>query len=304
MRFYDVLDAEIDYREQYLQENFAAGVANYEYYHTVYEAEMAAIEAYDTNHDKALLEAEFSVILEGWISKAWDKVKEWCKKAWKAIKSFFKWIKKNILKAWNWLKKKFKSITESATSIYEKSTVVQNFTFDYDINRFIKNVEKFIKFKGPEPNQLLSIIKSTDSNEELKEKVISLPLNALGIKYSSNLSDVSEDVRKGIYEGTEKSSEYEENELDRIQKTFMKLLGNLEDDIDDAEKSLKNYEKMIDMMQDHLKSTTDLSDQKISFMIHATKSIMEYAVQIDKVIASEMNKMFMRMVRQFAKQAD
>ena len=301
MRFYDVLDAEIDYREQYLQESFAAGIANYEYHHMVYEAEMAAIEAYDTNHDKALLEAQISVILEGWISKAWNKVKEWFKKAWKAIKSFFKWVKKNILKAWNWLKKKFKAITENMTSVYEASTKV--FKFNLDVAQFLTNIKKLNTYSIPNPAQFTSMVNNIETAEELKEKVIGVSLNNIGIKYSPNISEVLTSVIDFVYSNTDNEVTYSESDLDRIQKDFMKTLGHYEEDVDELEEIVKKYDDIIDRMEDNLKENTELSEQKISFVVNASKSMFEYGLQLDKTIVGEMNKVFMSMIKQFARQS-
>ena len=300
-----------DYRDEYYAYAMEAAVADYEYQRCEYEAEMLAIEAYhEYNGNTTICEAQNQIIMEGFLSNVWEKLKEWFKKAWEAVKSFFKWIKKNIKKAWEWLKKKWKSLTESYAGfdILQESSD-NTFTLSFDIQKLMDNIKKVTK-SGPSGNEakdiLIKIIKDSESSEEVSNRLSELLLVHVVPGYKvNNMNDMANAVKELITKDIEKDVTYTESELDKVYKKAVDTLTDLEDELEDCERYFNNFEKEFEFFAKKVKKEAgnELNDKQISLFVKGSKLTLEYGMTMLRACAYELNVNFMRMVKSLSRQS-
>ena len=303
MRFNDVVNNDnsvsvFDCFENYLKADFDAKIIEYDINRLYHDSEIAAIEAYK-NGGSLALEAHTEIILEGFISKAWEKIKEWAKKLWEGIKSLIRYVRKNMIKAWEYVKAKIKSMTTESVSVTE-GYFDEEIMLDYDILKFATNVNAIIKVaNGPSEKELINIAKECESTEDVKTKVIEfISKSVFKGKDISNPDELDKTLKDFLYAGVETDTPVRRDKLDIIQKSMLRCIVDLESDADEMEKSFSNYEKMYNMMFAKMKeSDGSLSDYKINLFVIGLKSVFGLIAKMLRTLVNELNTMFMKFAK-------
>ena len=303
MRFNDVVNNDnsvsvFDCFENYLRADFDAKIIEYDINRLYHDSEIAAIEAYK-NGGSLALEAHTEIILEGFISKAWEKIKEWAKKLWEGIKSLIRYVRKNMIKAWEYVKAKIKSMTTESVSVTE-GYLDEEIMLDYDILKFASNVNAIIKVaNGPSEKELINIAKECESTEDVKTKVIEfISKSVFKGKDISNPDELDKTLKDFLYAGVETDTPVRRDKLDIIQKSMLRCIVDLESDADEMEKSFSNYEKMYNMMFAKMKeSDGSLSDYKINLFVIGLKSVFGLIAKMLRTLVNELNTMFMKFAK-------
>ena len=303
MRFNDVVNNDnsvsvFDCFENYLRADFDAKIIEYDINRLYHDSEIAAIEAYK-NGGSLALEAHTEIILEGFISKAWEKIKEWAKKLWEGIKSLIRYVRKNMIKAWEYVKAKIKSMTTESVSVTEGYSD-EEIMLDYDILKFASNVNAIIKVaNGPSEKELINIAKECESTEDVKTKVIEfISKSVFKGKDISNPDELDKTLKDFLYAGVETDTPVRRDKLDIIQKSMLRCIVDLESDADEMEKSFSNYEKMYNMMFAKMKeSDGSLSDYKINLFVIGLKSVFGLIAKMLRTLVNELNTMFMKFAK-------
>lgn len=303
MRFNDVVNNDnsvsvFDCFENYLKADFDAKIIEYDINRLYHDSEIAAIEAYK-NGGSLALEAHTEIILEGFVSKAWEKIKEWAKKLWEGIKSLIRYVRKNMIKAWEYVKAKIKSMTTESVSVTE-GYFDEEIMLDYDILKFASNVNAIIKVaNGPSEKELINIAKECESTEDVKTKVIEfISKSVFKGKDISNPDELDKTLKDFLYAGVETDTPVRRDKLDIIQKSMLRCIVDLESDADEMEKSFSNYEKMYNMMFAKMKeSDGSLSDYKINLFVIGLKSVFGLIAKMLRTLVNELNTMFMKFAK-------
>lgn len=303
MRFNDVVNNDnsvsvFDCFENYLRADFDAKIIEYDINRLYHDSEIAAIEAYK-NGGSLALEAHTEIILEGFVSKAWEKIKEWAKKLWEGIKSLIRYVRKNMIKAWEYVKAKIKSMTTESLSVTE-GYFDEEIMLDYDILKFATNVNAIIKVtNGPSEKELLNIARECESTEDVKTKVIEfISKSVFKGKDISNPDELDKTLKDFLYAGVETDTPVRRDKLDIIQKSMLRCIVDLESDADEMEKSFSNYEKMYNMMFAKMKeSDGSLSDYKINLFVIGLKSVFGLIAKMLRALVNELNTMFMKFAK-------
>ena len=304
MRFNDVVNNDnsisaFDCFENYLKADFDAKIIEYDINRLYHDSEMIAIEAYK-NGGSLALEAHTEIILEGFVSKAWGKIKEWAKKLWEGIKSLIKYIRKNMIKVWNYVKSKIKSITSESMIVTEDYSD-EEYVFDYDILKFASNVNGIIKVHSAvSEKELLNIAKESESTEEVKNKIIDMiSKNIFKGRNVSNTDEINKTLKDFLYAGVDDKAFISKDKWDNIQKSMLRCITDIESDVDEFEKAFVNFEKMYNLMYTQVKKTAgdSISEYKINLFIIGSKSVFELVAKILKDILNEMNTMFMKFAK-------